>query len=69
MQHSITNYSHYARPYIPMTYLFYNWMFIPFDPLHSFHLPSTPNPTPQAATNLFSVCELGGGGFLDSMCK
>ena len=69
MQHSITNCSHYAGPYIPMTHLRSNWMFIPFDPLPSFRLPSTPNPTPLAATNLFSVCELGGGGFSDSTYK
>ena len=59
MQRTIANYSHYAGPYIPMTYLFYKWIFVPFDPLHSFLLPSTPDPSPLAATFLFSVYELG----------
>ena len=34
----IINYSHHAVHYIPMIYLFYNWKFISFDPLHLFCL-------------------------------
>ena len=33
MQYIIINYSHYAVHYIPGTYLFYNWNFVPFDSL------------------------------------
>ena len=36
-----------------MTYLFYNWQFVPFDHLHPFHPP--PTPPPLAIINLFSV--------------
>ena len=32
MQYSITNYSHHTVPYTPMTFSFYNWKFVPFDP-------------------------------------
>ena len=38
--------------YIFMIYLFYNWEFVYFDPLHYF---SHPLPLPLATTNLFSV--------------
>ena len=27
----------YAVPFIPVTYLFYNWKFVPLTPLHLFH--------------------------------
>ena len=42
MQHSITNHSHHAVYYLPMTYLFYNWNFVPFDPIDPFHHPPAP---------------------------
>ena len=35
MQYSIINYSNNAIDNIPMTYLFYNWKFVPFDHLYS----------------------------------
>ena len=35
-----------------MTYLFYNWKFVPFDSLHPFHTPPT---IPLATTNLLSA--------------
>ena len=39
--------------YITPPDLFYNWKFVPFDHLHSFH--STPSPLPLVTTNVFSV--------------
>ena len=32
-----SNYSHLLFHYIPMTYFFYNWTFVPFGSLHTFH--------------------------------
>ena len=32
-QYCIINYSHTVVHYIPVTYLFYNWEFVPFEPL------------------------------------
>ena len=65
----IINYSHHAVHYIPVTYLFNNWKFVPFDHLHPF----CPFLTPclLAITNLYSVslsC-LVGWLVLDSTCK
>ena len=37
MQCSIVNCSHHAVHYIPITYLFCNWVFFPTDLLHPFH--------------------------------
>ena len=50
MQYSIVYYNHHAVYYILMTYLFYNWKFVPFDVLHSL-LP----PPPSASGNHPSV--------------
>ena len=36
MQYSIIKYSHHAVHSITRTYLFCNWKFVPFDPLHPF---------------------------------
>ena len=41
MPYSINNYSHHAVYYSLMTYLFYNWKIVPFDPLDPF----CPSPT------------------------
>ena len=43
MQYSIINYSHHAIRYIPRTYLFYNWKFVPFD----LPLPISPTSPPS----------------------
>ena len=43
---------------IHMTYLFYNFKFMPFDPSHLFC--PLPYSLPLATTSLFSVSELGG---------
>jgi len=34
MQYSVINYSHHAKLYIPITYLFSNWKFESFDPTY-----------------------------------
>ena len=34
MQHSVINYSLHAVVYILKTHLFYNWNFVPSDPLY-----------------------------------
>ena len=71
MQYDIINYSHHTVDYIPMSYLFHNTEFVPFDllppfaqsPLHSL-FPLCPSP-PLETTNLFSESmNLGwwGGG-------
>ena len=50
--------THHAVHYIPMTCLFYNWMFAPFDPLCQFY---SPFPTPvlenHFSDNTFSSIE------------
>ena len=53
MQYGFTNYSHHAVHYIPITYLFYDWEFVPLNPFHSF----CPPPTTIAlkTTNTFSA--------------
>ena len=68
MQYSIIDCSHHDVHYIPMTYLFYNWKFVPFDRLspisHPHHLWQPP------------ICSLYLGAhffffwfFLDFICK
>ena len=37
MQYNIVDYIHHAVYYIPTTYLFYNWKFVPLDSLHFTH--------------------------------
>ena len=39
MQYGFTNYSHHAVHYIPITYLLYDWGFVPLNPFHSFCAP------------------------------
>lgn len=46
----------HAEYFIPETYLFYNWTFVSFDPLH--HTPLTPT-LPLETTSLFSYLSLG----------
>ena len=64
MQYSITNYSHHAVPSIHMTYLFYNWKFLLFEPLHPFR-----HPLPLATANLFSVSVFHGKILLSECCS
>ena len=46
----LINSSHHAIHYIPKTYLFYSWKFVPFNPLYLFH------PPPSLTTDdLFSL--------------
>ena len=42
MQYSIISYSHHAVHYICMTYLFFNWKLVSFNPLPPFHSLPTP---------------------------
>ena len=56
MQYSLMNYSCHAVHYIPRTYLFYNWKFIPFDPLHPFCPP--PPPTSGNYQAVLCICEV-----------
>ena len=60
MQYSIINYSYHTVDYSPMSYLFHNRKFVPFDLLHPFAQSSSqslfsccPSP-PLETTNLFS---------------
>ena len=69
-QYSTVNCSHHAVYYIPLTYLFYNWKFIPFDFLHSF--PTSPHPTSddhQSISVSASLVVTFFFSFLDSTCK
>ena len=47
--YSIIDYIPYAVCYISVAYLFYNWKFVPLNPLHTFHPPTL------ETTNVFSV--------------
>ena len=47
MQYGFTNYSHHAVHYIPITYLFYDWEFVPLNPFHLFHPYLNPSPLCQ----------------------
>ena len=64
VQYSIINSSHHEVYYIPMTYLFYNRVFVLFDSLHPFCPPSQSclwqPPVYSCIQELFP---------LDSMCK
>ena len=43
-KYSIINHHHHAVHYIPMTYLFHNWKFVPLDSVtHFTHLPTSGN--------------------------
>ena len=60
MQYNIINYSYHTVDYIPMSYLFHNRKFVPFDLLHPFAQSSShslfaccPSP-PLETTSLFS---------------
>ena len=55
MQCIIVYCSHHTAYYILMIYLFYNWKFVPFDPLHSFHL-TPPHPTPASGNHQSVLC-------------
>ena len=60
MQHNIIDYSHHAVHYIPVTYLFYNWKFVPLETLHPFCLP--PNPLPSGIHHsVLCICEFDFG--------
>ena len=50
LQYSIINYSHHTVHFIPVTYLFYNWKFVPFDALRQFCPPA-----PSISSNHQSV--------------
>ena len=68
MQQYIINYSHYALNYIPMSYLFYSWKFIPFHPL----TPFTHQLLPTSATHQICSAYLWAWVFclfIDSICK
>ena len=43
MWYNTINHSHYAVHYIPMTYSFYNWKFVPFDSFRLFWPPLIPH--------------------------
>ena len=51
MQYSIINCGHHSVHYSPLTYLFYSWNFVHFDPRH----PPCPSPTPHLATTTDSL--------------
>ena len=51
----------FATYYIHLDDLFYNWRFVPHNPLH-LSLPSYSPPPPKAATLLSFSVSIGGGG-------
>ena len=53
MCYNIIDYRHHAVHYIPMTYLFYNWKLVCFDPLCQFH--PLPIPLPLWQTPFCSL--------------
>ena len=58
MQSSIINHSDHAVHYTPMTYLFCNWKFVLFDPVHLFCPPRPLLPTSGNHQSVLFICEL-----------
>ena len=56
---NIFHYSHHVVHYNPMTYIFYNWRFVPFE----FHYPFRPTPNPDLG-NKQAILVLYGLDFL-----